>query len=351
MVQDLYIDQLAVLYQRMRRSFSNSPFIHGNKRLGVLCCSDGRMRTFNRAIGAQPGMLYDMRAVGARKSFLSYAYRDRLGDWIRQGGTDHVMLLTYHFDCLNRTLGCAGFRYETACAIQHQLRHAQDIHEAFDGKIQALVVGYDTRLEQLHLHGAGQPIMTRELIYDGWNRDSILERLSRFWPHVSFETLQALLPLVLYNAQHVADNISNGWHEREVKHREVGLVIGRRVGWIVDDEDALQAVMIEDTTMEKVEECSLGISLLRSNLAEHRIPLEHGAFLFVCIPYISLDARSASVVAGKRWMELAQEIVLKIAPDVHEHLVYITGVISEHTRELSIVDGPEQCIRMFPNPS
>ena len=342
-----YVQELGRLHQRMRDSIRSGQYIRGPVRLGALRCSDGRMRTFNRAIGVKPGQLFDMRAVGAKKSFLSYAFPDRLADWLRRGGEHHVMFLTYHFDCIESKLGCKGHGFDTDAAIIAQIELAQDILDGFDEKIRPLVVGFDTRLEELVLHGHNSSIRTREL----GDQTMATRILRELWPNLSVCIINELVPLFLHNSARVGKNVQNGWHERQSDHQEVGMVIGRRIGWIVDEEDALQTVMIEDTTIHPNSEIALGIELLNNNLIEGRIPREKGAFVFVCIPYLEREHRKASsMVTARRWTELTRCLVRKNAPQIEKKLTYITAVICEETRELTILEGSSEDFEAFGTP-
>ena len=341
-----YVRELARLHSRMRTSFLTSPYNHGSVRIGLLRCADGRMRSFNRAMNIQPGMLFEMRAIGAKKDMASYAFRDRLIDWLGQGGRHYAMLLTYHFDCETRELGCAGHGYDTQAARDAQFELAHDIKVGFRGRIHPIVAGYDTRLEEVVLHGeAGQTMRTSDL---GDNRHQAMSSLLGLYPSLPMDVLEQLVPLLLHNAGHVESNIGAGARTLIRDHEEVGVVIGRRVGWITDEPDALHAAIIEDTTLHPHAEISVGIHLLQSNLAAGRIPRHNGAFIMTCNPYFrKQDMREASEVAARRWAQMARQLVAKNAPEIQADLTYLPAVICEETRELTLLEGPSGARELF----
>ncbi|MEK7996169.1 MAG: hypothetical protein AAB403_20410 [Planctomycetota bacterium] len=342
----IYVREIARLHSRMRTSFLTSPYSHGAVRIGLLRCADGRMRSFNRAMNIQPGMLFEMRAIGAKKDMASYPFRDRLVDWLGQGGRHYAMLLTYHFDCETPSLGCAGHGYDTQAARDAQVELAHDIKVGFRNRIHPIVAGYDTRLEEVVLHGeGGQTMRTSEI---GDNRHQAMSSLIGLFPSIPMDILEQLIPLLLHNAQHVESNIGAGARTLIRDHQEVGVVIGRRVGWITDDPDALHAAIIEDTTLHPHTEISVGIQLLQSNLVAGRIPRDQGTFVMTCIPYFrKQDMKEASEVAARRWALMARQLVAKNAPEIASYITYLLAVICEDTRELTLLEGPPGARELF----
>lgn len=341
----LYLPKIAELYHNMLHSFRTSPYMHGDVRIGVLRCADGRMRTFNHAIGAKPGMFRNMRSVGAIKTLRSYSFRDRLNDWISTG-RHHVLFLTYHYDSIdNERLGCAGFEHNIDAAIAHQTRLASQIRGAYG--IHGLVIGYDTRLEQLRLHSSDGLVMyARQFMHI--SSDDGMRRIQKLWPSLPDMVVPELYQIFRTNAEKVAENVSNGYHERLIEHEEVGVFIGRSCGWLVDGKEALQCAMIEDTTLNAEHEVSLGLTLLKKNLAAGRIPIEKGVFLFVGIPYFEKSNEfESSRMAALEWSQFALDIMRRNMPEIEEYLGLLVGVVSEESRQVTIVQGSDQAKELF----
>ncbi len=341
-----YPRELARLHRRARASYLTSPYMHGRVRLALLQCSDGRMSKIKQALGAALGRFFDMRSVGAEKDMASYPFPVRINNWRKEGGEHHVLLLSYHFDCMDPLLGCAGHEFNTQAAIDSQFRLAHDLEVGFRGRIRCLVVGYDTRLEELHLHGIkGQTLRTHEL---SDSRSKTMGRLACLWPSLPDEILEELVPLFLFNAQHVRARIAAGAYDIPINHAEVGVAIGRRFGWMIDDVDALQVALIEDTTMHPNTEIGVGVYLLEQNLKMGRIPAKDGVFMFSCIPYSEADdMREACEVAAFRWADIMSRIVHERAPSIESQIVRLVAVISEETRALTLLEGPPGARELF----
>ncbi len=252
-------------------------------------------------------------------------------------GHDCIFLVTYHYSKGAAHRGCRGFNYDISAARAHTTKLVDQIGCMFGSKhsvVYPVQVGIETDEDTLIFHGVQGEVLDVSELMDS-STDVVRHRLETIFPDMKQQMIHDLLPLVVGNAQHVAEVRKEGRPILDAEHRERILGIGRGFDWLHILNLALLVGPFDPNLDRSI---AIAASLLKMNIDTSRVPND-GLILLSSAPYrheAGFDQPRA-VEKARFLTRFALEAIRESIPELRELVRPITATINVNTRELQIV--------------
>jgi hypothetical protein len=311
--------------------------------LAAVKCMDGRV-LFPTLTNTPPGLVVPFRAIGGRPEVFWPSFMGRLRHWIegaQRAGQRSVLFLTYHFSASDPHLGCAGFEYDTASARAHAEKLARELEWVFGEQLEPIVVGVETDLDRLVLHGPGGDVAGERLV--GADDADVLVAVGRAFPAMDLTVRRDLVPILRGNAERFAELSRRGRPSRDLAHHERVLAVGQGFDWL---HEANLALIINDADPGLAHAIRVASRILATNLA--RAPEGDDATILTCVPYHEpgIDRRQA-VARALGLGDLAREVVRAEVPELagSGRLHAMAGVLWAPARRFERIEARPAALR------
>lgn len=342
---DERIDWLSDLARRHSAEFSSAEVYLARKRylaqhptaIAVLKCMDGRIN-IPIATNTPMGIITPFRNIGGMFD-LGWPYLGEvLTEYVRdtvQTGRRVLVMLTYHFSRKHKHLGCAGFKFDTAAAMEHTrfLRgQVEHVFGAGHGTVYPLICGFETDEETLLLHGTNGEVLDASTLRPE-DVATLPLLLARLFPDMPAQVRDDLLPLVTGNMTHIAD-IRSAARPLEIEHREWMICVGRGFDFLHTPNLAL---IIGPYSPELADPVRTAAGIIETNMGKGRIP-DDGFLLLSSAPYsdIGMDRARAELKANF-FAQFAGDVIRKEFPQLARKMVTRVAVLDWRSRALEVV--------------
>lgn len=344
------INWLSELARRHSAEFSSTEVYLARKRylaehptaIAVLKCMDGRIN-IPVATNTPMGIITPFRNIGGMFD-LGWPYLGEvLTEYVRdnvQTGRRVLMVLTYHFSRKYKHLGCAGFNFDTAAAIEHTRflqRQVEHVFGAGHGTVYPLICGFETDEETLVLHGTNGEILDASTLRP--EDESQLPLLfARLFPDMPTQVRNDLLPLLSGNIAHIS-SIRATQRPLEIEHREWMICVGRGFDFLHTPNLAL---IIGPYSPELAAPVRTAASIIESNMRSGRIPSD-GFLLLSSAPYndIGMD-RARAELKAHFFAQFAGNVIRQEYPELALKMNTQVGVLDWRSRELELITKQQQ---------
>ena len=309
--------------------------------IAVLKCMDGRVNI--PVVSNTPaGILMPFRNLGGMFDLgwphLGEVLTHHVQRMVGQGRRV-LFLVTYHFSKGDPHRGCAGFKYDTAAAIQHTYAiRAQmaAIFGAAHGTVYPLVCGLETDEDALIIHGENGARLDMATL-DAADRHLLADRLANLLPDMPAQMRADLLPLLEGNLDRIATvRAQIARHERQLdfEHREWVICLGRGFDFLHTPNIAL---IIGPYSPNLDEPIRTAAGIIRNNMVAKRIP-DDGFLLLASAPYdeIGVD-RARAELKSKFLSDFAAQVIGEAFPDMANKMSRRTAVLDWRSRELELI--------------
>jgi len=303
----------------------------------VLKCMDGRIN-IPVATRTPPGIIQPFRNLGGMFDLGWPHLGEVLTSHVQSvvaTGRRAVMLITYHFSRGDPQRGCAGFRFDTAAAIEHTYAIKRQVEHVFGtghGTVYPIVCGFETDRDELILHGfEGHRLNTGDLCSaDG---DTLTPRLRAMFPDMPAQVCKDILPLIAGNVEHIAA-VRTAPRELDVQHREWMICIGRGFDFLHMPNLALIVGPYSPNLDDPVRKAA---AIIRDNMSARRIP-DDGFLLLASSPYDEIGVDRARAELKSRFLcAFAAGVIRAEFPELAAGMHVRTAVLDWATRSLQLL--------------
>jgi hypothetical protein len=198
-------------------------------------CMDGRVH-LPIMTKTLPGIIKPFRNLGA-KFRMGWPYLGALSERQIFSANDDwrpcIPFSTYHFSVGSSKRGCAAFGNNTELAIAAATKLHEDFEYMFEGwqsRVYPIMVGVETDLEALVLHGKdGPPLNMAE---PGLAKGDLIARLEKMYPDMPGVIRKDLQRLLIGNLEHINDVREQNKTPADLEHKEQVLAFGRGFDWL-----------------------------------------------------------------------------------------------------------------------
>lgn len=306
-------------------------------RIVVLKCMDGRIH-IPFATKTPLGIMTPIRNLGGMFDmgwpYLSEIVFNAVMDSV-MGGSNVIIINTYHYSKSNKKYGCAGFNYECSSAIKSAFYVSGQIKELFGSHGEAvypLVWGIETDEDAIIIHGyQDRQINLSE--YQFQDDDTLLSDLFMLYPDMKPSMVKDIFPLIKGNIEHIKEMKLNDTR-LSVEHTEWIMCLGRGFDFLHVPNVAL---IIGPYSPDLKSPIVKAASIIKSNMEHKRIPSD-GFLLLTSSPYWEIGAdKSRAKVKSSFLNEFACDIIKQELPELYSKMYKIKSVLSWRTRKLEIL--------------
>ena len=303
----------------------------------VLKCMDGRIHL--PIMTETPlGIITPYRNLGARFDLAWPLFQNSIAEVVKYStsrGRKVLVIVTYHYSRGSKHRGCAGFGYNTKAAKKYAADLVKSFNQMFKGTtLTAILVGVETDLESLVLHGAGG--QTIDLSKVKFTKAAAADKLlAKLYPKMAEDVRADFQPLVEGNVRHIAKIRKSKRPIVKIHHNEKWLLLGRTFDWVHKPNQALIVGPFNPHLEEPIE---LAAKVLLGNIKEGRIKSEKGVVLMACARYAENGwARKMAVKKAEYLRNLALQVITERVPELIQYLHVCSAVVDIHTRKVSLV--------------
>lgn len=306
--------------------------------IAALKCMDGRI---NLSVATQTpmGVVQPFRNLGGMFDLgwphLGEVLIGYVSDMIGQGRRV-LLLVTYHFSRGDAQRGCAGFRYDTAAAIEHTRQIRAQVSHVFGeqhGTVYPLICGFETDTDALILHGPEGQELDLSTLIEG-DLESLDSRLATALPDMSTRMRSDLLPLVEGNLRRVIE-LRKLTRDIDIEHREWMICIGRGFDFLHIPNLAL---IIGPYSPDLADPIRKAAAILDSNMQAGRIP-DDGFLLLASSPYQEPGADRARAELKAQFMSrFAADVIENEFPKLADRMHRRVTVMNWNSRALELLE-------------
>ncbi|MBP6943125.1 MAG: hypothetical protein KBB55_03735 [Candidatus Buchananbacteria bacterium] len=300
-------------------------------------CMDGRLHLAGMT-QTPMGIINPWQNIGSRFNLEWLAFQQQVASWLqycKANGRPCLAIITYHFSRGDICRGCKGFNYDTsqarAAALQLKAQFDQVFAKTkFD---RAIVCGIETDDDALILHGEnGQTIDLSTIL--GANEDDLRQLLTEFYPLMSPNMREDLLPLVKGNVAHIAEVRASNRPPVALEHCEWIIGIGRGFDWLHMANKALIMGPFDPNLETNIE---IAGDLILSNLREGRI---NGKVVLMSAALYrdpSDFEPALATIKAEAFYRMAYRVIDEKVPDLLPHLERAAVTVDMTTRRLKVL--------------
>jgi hypothetical protein len=300
-------------------------------------CMDGRV-LFPSMTKTPIGIVKPFRAIGGKFSIWWPSFLGRVRRWIENAvarGSRSVIFVTYHFSASDPHLGCAGWKYDTKAARAHAEQLYRDLSYVFGEQLTAIVVGVETDMDTLILHGPNGDV-SGATVGDA-SEEQVLADLHKAFPNMDSRVAKDIVPFLMGNAARVKELKEEPREIHEMGHNERAIAIGQGFDWLAD---ANVALIINDADPNLADSIRVAGSLIEKNLAG--AAEDDHAMICTSIPYREPGTDYRQAVARAMGLKaFAEQVLRESAPTLMQSgkLESTATVMWEPSKRIERVDG------------
>ena len=310
--------------------------------IAVLKCMDGRIN-IPVATNTPVGILMPFRNLGGMFD-LGWPH---LGEVLShhvlrmtRAGRRVLVLITYHWSKGNPLRGCAGFKFDTAAAIDHTRDIRRQVEHIFGSghrTVYPLVCGFETDDEALMIHGADDTVLDLAGLSDP-DSATLEPRLADLLPDMPVQMRDDLLPLLRGNLAHIAQvrqQVRRDERMLDIGHREWMICLGRGFDFLHTPNIAL---IIGPYSPDLADPLRKAAGIIEDNMKTGRIP-DDGFLLLTSVPYDEIGVDRARAELKSHFLSRFAAGVLRnefgaLAEKMSTH----TAVLDWRSRSLERID-------------
>jgi hypothetical protein len=302
--------------------------------IAALQCMDGRVN-ISVATKTPPGIIQPFRNLGGYFD-LGWPYLNELiTHYVYEqiaAGRRILLLITYHYSKGDPHRCCAGFKYDTEAARAHTYAIKRQVEQIFGTghrTVYPVVCGFETDDDALVLHGVSSEALDISILSPS-DVHTVKGQLEVLFPDMPNQVRNDLIPLVLGNANHVAEERQRS-RALDLDHREWMICIGQGFGFLNLPNLALIIGPYSPNLAEPIERA---VSILENNMKTGRIPSD-GFLLLASTPYGEFGVeRTRAELKSCFLAHFAAKVIRSGYPQLADKMHVLTAVLDRNSRKL-----------------
>ncbi len=339
-IKELFRRNVRYYQQYKRESLKRQKYLQLHPTMiAVFKCMDGRVH-FPLVTNFLIGIIKPFRRLGGKFNLGWPHLSDVFLKWVQEQlalGKSCLVIVSYHFSKGDPKRGCAGFNFDTAAALDHQLWFRDQIRSVFasvNNNVYPIVIGLETDSDALVIHGeAGQRLDLSERLTA--TDDAIFEELCQLFPDMPQQMLLDLMPLIEGNIAHIKERQATT-EIIEVEHNEWVIAFGTGFDWLHAPNTAI--IIGPWHMVDLGQEIRVALRIIQGNMKAGRIPDDGFIFLVSSewqrSPEDRLRAEKVKEFTAFAKTILEEEEFADIAPTAR----FISGIVDD-SKKLALLPG------------